>query len=142
MDTHTKRTTPNTQTTAPSDKGYHKKKDEVGLFTEEQTAIIDGVQERMDTAFSKFVIEKGWNNTRVLDEFSPYISGQSAASRILSGFQHVSIEMILVMVLRFGQPLDEILLGKKQTGYMLTPDDVSYFAALVKKASQCSDSKK
>lgn len=121
--------------------GYHKKKYVAPILSQEDMNTIEGAQKRMDMAFSKFVLENHWSNVRVVEEFAPYISGTSAVSKILNGTQHVSLGAILLLSLRFGQQLDVILLGKKQIGYTLTPDDVDFLAELVKKANSCSDSK-
>lgn len=131
--------TSNCSNQIPEPEGYHKKKYPVAILSEETINTINGVQKRMDIAFSKFVLDKQWSNVKVVDKFYPYISGDSAVSKILNGTQHVSLNVILLLALCYGLPLDEILLGKKQSGYMLTPDDVAYLEKLVKKATSCSD---
>ena len=133
---------PSTKTNRSTREGYHKKKELTGVLTQEQSDIVSNVHYRMDMAFSKFVHEKNWSNDRIVDEFYPAITQPSAVTKILKGEQRVNIETILILALRFGKSLDEMLLGEKQAGYSLTPEDTAFLSELVKKSCQCSSSKK
>lgn len=108
------------------------------------TAIIervDAVYDRMRVAFSEFLAAQGWSNARAYREFSPYISNPAAVTKILSGKQTFPFQVILVMAIRFNEPLDETFLGQKLETPSLTETEQKVILQLAERIKSCSDSK-
>lgn len=101
---------------------------------------VDAVYDRMKAAFEKFLAKQGWTNARAYREFSPYISNPAAVTKILKGEQKLAFEVLLVMALRFNEPLDEVLLGRKVNLPVLNCEEQEIVLRLAEKIKSCSGS--
>lgn len=102
---------------------------------------IDGVYGRMKAAFEQFLAAHGWTNARAYREFSPYISNPAAVTKILKGDQDLPFQVILLMAIRFNEPLDEILIGEKSETPSLTKAEQEVILHLAERIKACSRSK-
>lgn len=102
---------------------------------------IDGVYDRMKAAFEQFLAAHGWTNARAYREFSPYISNPAAVTKILKGDQDLPFQVILLMAIRFNEPLDEILIGEKSETPSLTKAEQEVILHLAERIKSCSPSK-
>ena len=108
---------------------------------------IDGVYDRMKAAFEQFLAVQGWTNARAYRELSPYISNPAAVTKILKGDQSLPFQVILLMlgisalIIRFNEPLDEILIGEKLETPSLTKAEQEVILHLAERIKACSRSK-
>ena len=102
---------------------------------------VDGVYDRMRAAFEQFLAVQGWTNARAYREFSPYISNPAAVTKILKGDQSLPFQVILLMAIRFHEPLDEILIGEKLETPSLTKGEQDVILHLAERIKSCSASK-
>lgn len=103
---------------------------------------VEAVYDRMREAFVVFLAKKKWTNARAYREFSPYISNPAAVTKILKGEQRLAFEVLIIMALRFDEPLDEVLLGQKPGAPVLTTSEQEVILRLAEKIKSCSQSKR
>ena len=102
---------------------------------------VEAVYDRMRAAFEQFLAVQGWTNARAYREFSPCISNPAAVTKILKGDQNLPFQVILLMAIRFNEPLDEILLGEKSNPPSLTEAEQEVILHLAERIKSCSASR-